>query len=228
MSEQDDLDELGEKLYSRLFSKHGEIAGKLTGMMLELPSAVIQLMLQDESVLNDGISKALHALDSERQVVWDTEEASASSESLGERLYDLVDLHNTGHTHKITGMLLEQRREDILQLLSDPKHLESKISIALKTLLEQGEEQRSVTDCSDSEADSIGEKLFELVQEIDPLHCANITGMLLEMETESLVQISKDPSLLKVAVQRAQSTFAEAVEQTPLSQSSQCHAVHHH
>ncbi|XP_076139802.1 uncharacterized protein LOC143122798 isoform X2 [Alosa pseudoharengus] len=209
MNEEENLDELGEKLYDRIFSKHGEIAGKLTGMMLELPDKVIMQMLQDESVLNDGISKALQALSPDSQVVFEVEEASASSDSLGERLYDLIDLHNTGHTHKITGMLLEQNKEAILQILSDPELLEKKINIALKTLLEQGEERTNMTESSDSEveSESIGEKLFNLVKQIDPTHSADITGMLLEMDSESLNQVLKDRSLLEVAVKRAQSAL---------------------
>ncbi|XP_076139801.1 uncharacterized protein LOC143122798 isoform X1 [Alosa pseudoharengus] len=210
MNEEENLDELGEKLYDRIFSKHGEIAGKLTGMMLELPDKVIMQMLQDESVLNDGISKALQALSPDSQVVFEVEEASASSDSLGERLYDLIDLHNTGHTHKITGMLLEQNKEAILQILSDPELLEKKINIALKTLLDrQGEERTNMTESSDSEveSESIGEKLFNLVKQIDPTHSADITGMLLEMDSESLNQVLKDRSLLEVAVKRAQSAL---------------------
>ncbi|KAL2100040.1 hypothetical protein ACEWY4_004434 [Coilia grayii] len=207
MTEEDDLDELGEKLYSLVSSKHGEIAGKLTGMLLELPDAVIKQMLQDESVLNDGISRALQALRQESQVVSEVEEASASSDSLGERLYDLIDLHNTGHTQKITGMLLEQTKEAVLQLLSDPELLEKKINIALKTLIEQGEEEANMTD-SDGEGESIGEKIFHLVEQIDPTHSADITGMLLEMDSESLNQVLRDRSLLEVAVQRAQSALA--------------------
>ncbi|KAG5272143.1 hypothetical protein AALO_G00162130 [Alosa alosa] len=209
MNEEENLDELGEKLYDRIFSKHGEIAGKLTGMMLELPDKVIMQMLQDESVLNDGISRALQALSPDSQVVCEVEEASASSDSLGERLYDLIDLHNTGHTHKITGMLLEQNKEAILQILSDPELLEKKINIALKTLLEQGEERTNMTESSDSEveSESIGEKLFNLVKQIDHTHSADITGMLLEMDSESLNQVLKDRSLLEVAVKRAQSAL---------------------
>lgn len=34
MNEEEDLDELGEKLYDLIFSKHGEIAGKLTGEIM--------------------------------------------------------------------------------------------------------------------------------------------------------------------------------------------------
>ncbi|XP_063066128.1 uncharacterized protein LOC134457996 [Engraulis encrasicolus] len=207
MIENADQEELGEKLYNVVFSKHGEIAGKLTGMLLELPDSVITQMLQDETVLNDGISRALQALNQESQVS-EAEEASASSDSLGERLYDLIDLHNTGHTHKITGMLLEQKKEAVLQLLSDPELLEKKINVALKTLAEQGEEQEDNMTDSDSEAESFGEKIFRLVEQIDPTHSADITGMLLEMDSESLSQILGDRSLLEVAVQRAQTALA--------------------
>ncbi|XP_062410497.1 uncharacterized protein LOC134100991 isoform X2 [Sardina pilchardus] len=209
MNEEEEMDELGEKLYDLIFSKHGEIAGKLTGMMLELPDKVIKQMLQDESVLNDGISRALQALSPDSQVVCEVEETSASSDSLGERLYDLIDLHNTGHTHKITGMLLEQNKEAILQILSDPELLEKKINIALKTLLEQEEEGTNMIESSDSEveSESVGEKLFNLVKQIDPTHSADITGMLLEMDSKSLNQVMKDHSMLEVAVKRAQSAL---------------------
>lgn len=217
MTEEDDLDELGEKLYDLIFSKHGEIAGKLTGMLLELPDTVIKQMLQDESVLNDGMNRALQALSPDRQEVCEVDKASGSSDSLGERLYDLIELHNTGHTHKITGMLLEQDKEAIVQILSDPELLEKKINIALKTLLEQGEQDANMTESSDSEVESMGEKLFNLVKQIDPTHSADITGMLLEMDSETLSQVLKDRSLLEVAVQRAQSAL-EAHAHTPSSE----------
>lgn len=33
--------------------------------------------------------------------------ASVSSDSLGEQLFDLIDLYNTGHTQKITGTFID-------------------------------------------------------------------------------------------------------------------------
>ncbi|KAK1803305.1 hypothetical protein P4O66_004087 [Electrophorus voltai] len=59
---------------------------------------------------------------------------SVSLDSLGEQLYDLIDLYNTGHTQKITGMLLEQKRESVRHLLSDPALLEERVKMALETL----------------------------------------------------------------------------------------------
>jgi len=36
---------------------------------------------------------------------------SVSSDSLGEQLYDLIDLYNTGHTQKITGTFIDTAKK---------------------------------------------------------------------------------------------------------------------
>lgn len=46
--------------------------------------------------------------------------------------------------------------------------------------LRQGDEETDVSDCSDrEEVESIGETLFNAVHQLDPNHCADITGELL-------------------------------------------------
>ncbi|KAM9338211.1 uncharacterized protein ABDE67_017771 [Symphorus nematophorus] len=209
MDEEEDLETLGEQLYNLIHPKHKEKAGKLTGMLLELPGPVLSQMLQDEATLNTAVEKALRALqlaqEPSKVPCKDDDDVSVSSDSLGEQLFELVDVYNTGHSQKITGMLLEQHKEAVLKLLSDPKLLEEQVNFALKTLEEQCMEETDISDSSDADdTDRLGEKLFSLVEELDPLHANDITGMLLEMEPAALQQLLSDHTMLEVAVQKAQ------------------------
>ncbi|XP_042365719.1 uncharacterized protein LOC121960173 [Plectropomus leopardus] len=212
MDEEEDLETLGEKLYSLIYPKHKETAGKLTGMLLELPAAVLSQMLQDEATLTAAVEKALRALqlsqDPSKGTCKDEDDVSVSSDSLGEQLFELVDVYNTGHSQKITGMLLEQHKEVVLNLLSDPKLLEEQVNFALKTLKQQDMEETDVSDTSDADdTERIGEKIFSLVEELDPLHANDITGMLLEMEPAALQQLLSDHGMLELAVQKAQAAL---------------------
>ncbi|XP_054468926.1 uncharacterized protein LOC129102702 isoform X2 [Anoplopoma fimbria] len=138
----------------------------------------------------------------------DDDDVSGSSDSLGEQLFEMVDVYNTGHSHKITGMLLEQHKEAVLNLLSDPKLLEEQVNFALKTLKELNMEGTDISDTSDADdTERLGEKIFSLVEEMDPLHANDITGMLLEMDPAALQQLLSDHTLLEVAVQKAQAAL---------------------
>ncbi|KAF7696846.1 uncharacterized protein LOC124397785 [Silurus meridionalis] len=220
MDNEEDLESLGEKLYDRVSLNHADMAPKLTGMLLELPGAVISQMLQDEALLSKALEKALAALhhDTSKSPSQEDDVDSVSLDSLGEQLYELINLYDTGYTQKITGMLLEQEKKVVHQLLSDPVLLEEKVNMALKTLqgasCTQGQGETDVSDISDQdEVEVIGEKLFALVQEIEPVHCADITGMLLEMDLGKLHQILSDRTMLVFAVQRAKSARENALNQ---------------
>nr|XP_046230546.1 uncharacterized protein LOC124051325 isoform X2 [Scatophagus argus] len=179
------------------------------GMLLELPGPVLRQMLQDEAMLTAAVEKALRALqpaqETSKAASKDEDDVSVSSDSLGEQLFELVDVYNTGHSQKITGMLLEQHNEAVLKLLSDPKLLEEQVNVALKTLKEQSVEETDISDSSDADdTEKLGEKLFSLVEELDPLRANDITGMLLEMESAALQQLLGDHAGLQVAVRKAQ------------------------
>ncbi|XP_069025566.1 polyadenylate-binding protein 1-A [Embiotoca jacksoni] len=209
---EEDLETLGEQLYSRIYPKHTERAGKLTGMLLELPRPVLSQMLRDEAMLSAAVEKALRALqlaqDPSRVTSKDEDDVSVSSDSLGDQLFELVDVYNTGHSQKITGMLLELHNDVVLNLLSDPKLLEEKVKLALNTLKEQSVEETDVSDSSEADdSERLGEKLFSLVEKMDPLHANDITGMLLEMDPAALQQLLRDHTMLKVAVQKAQAAL---------------------
>lgn len=55
-------------------------------------------------MLNPGpyINKPYDSVSS-KESCKDKDDASASSDSLGEQLFDLVEVYNTGHSQKITG-----------------------------------------------------------------------------------------------------------------------------
>ncbi|XP_054468925.1 uncharacterized protein LOC129102702 isoform X1 [Anoplopoma fimbria] len=212
MDAAEDLETLGEQLYSLIYPKHKENAGKLTGMLLELPGPVLNQMVQDKATLTAGVEKALQALqlaqEHSKGTCKDDDDVSGSSDSLGEQLFEMVDVYNTGHSHKITGMLLEQHKEAVLNLLSDPKLLEEQVNFALKTLKELNMEGTDISDTSDADdTERLGEKIFSLVEEMDPLHANDITGMLLEMDPAALQQLLSDHTLLEVAVQKAQAAL---------------------
>ncbi|TNN55500.1 Polyadenylate-binding protein, cytoplasmic and nuclear [Liparis tanakae] len=136
----------------------------------------------------------------------DVDNVSVSSDSLGEQLFELVDVLNTGHAQKIT----------------DPKLLGEQVNFALKTLKEQNTE----TDTSDtSDADDterLGEKIFSLVDELDPLHANDITGMMLEMDPAALHQLLGDHAMLQAAVQKARAAL-DTRSQTPEEHSNILH-----
>ncbi|XP_038589122.1 uncharacterized protein LOC119914135 [Micropterus salmoides] len=212
MDEEEDLETLGEQLYNLIYPKHKETAGKLTGMLLELPGTVLSQMLQDEATLTAAVEKALRALQLAQEPskvrCKDEDDVSMSSDSLGEQLFELVDVYNTGHSQKITGMLLEQRKEAVINLLSDPKQLEEQVNFALKTLKEQNLEETDISDSSDTDdTERLGEKIFSLVEELDPRHANDITGMLLEMDPTALQQLLSDHTMLEGAVQKAQAAL---------------------
>ncbi|TNM92282.1 uncharacterized protein [Takifugu rubripes] len=214
MDDREDLETLGEQLYTIIYPKHKDDAGKLTGMLLELPAPVVNQMLQDEATLTTAVEKALRALQgsqeskSSKVPCKDEDDVSASSDSLGEQLFELVDVYNTGHSQKITGMLLEQHKDAVLRLLSDPKLMEEQVNSALRILKEQSIEETDVSDSSDAEdRERLGDKVFSLVEELDPLHANDITGMLLEMDHTALQQLICDRKMLDVAVRKARAAL---------------------
>uniref|UniRef100_A0A3B3ZM62 PABC domain-containing protein n=1 Tax=Periophthalmus magnuspinnatus TaxID=409849 RepID=A0A3B3ZM62_9GOBI len=170
-------------------------------MLLELPFAVLVQMLQDEALLTAAVDKALKALQEANtpSKVKLEDDVSSSSDSLGEQLFELVELYNTGYSQKITGMLLEQQKHVVVSLLSNPKLLEEQVNQALETL------KNDSLDVDDPE--EFGEKLFSAVERINQDHANDITGMLLEMDHTTLHQLLCDNSMLEAAVQKALSAL---------------------
>lgn len=210
MNDEEEVDGLGEELYNRICIQHQETAGKLTGMLLELPCKILVQLLQDETMLTEAVEKAVKALqeaNAPSKIKLNNEDnVSTSSDSLGEQLFHLVDLFNTGNSQKITGMLLEQPKEVVMSLISDQKLLEEQVNQAQEVLKKQT--VNAASDLSDVDSEELGERLFSLVEQLDRDHANDITGMLLEMDCKVLHQLLCDHTMLKVAVQKALSVLA--------------------
>lgn len=211
MNDEEDVDRLGEELYNRIFTKHQESAGKITGMLLELPCTVLVQLLQDESMLTVAVDKAVKALQEAKEpsILKQNNEdnKSTSSESLGEQLFELVDLYNTGFSQKITGMLLEQPKDVVIRLLSDQALLEEQVNQAGEALkLQSLATPSESTDADDTE--ELGERIYSCVEQLDPDHANDITGMLLEMDRTALHQLLGNHRMLKVAIQKARSALS--------------------
>ncbi|XP_067825762.1 uncharacterized protein [Heptranchias perlo] len=188
-------------------------------MLLELPVPVLDQMIHDEKLLSAGLQKALSTLQSSTEkcmfkIVQDDTD-SDSTDSLGDQLYDLVDIHNTGHSEKITGMLLELGRNEVKKLVSDSQLLEQKIHIAQEALEQKMPDERKVSNSSDFDdvKEKLGEKIFEQVEKIDPQNCAYITGMLLEIDPSAIQVLLTDRLALHAAVERAQAALSQSAAQ---------------
>ncbi|XP_043914646.1 uncharacterized protein LOC122790988 [Protopterus annectens] len=210
------LNMLGETLYNKIYPVYPNSASKLTGMLLELPLLMLEQMVEDDQLLSRGLKKALDTLTQTSaksyKELQKTEVQCDSMETLGEELYDLVDVYKTGHSEKITGMLLELGKEQVKQLLVDPHQLERCIHTALKTLqqAEAPEKQKTLNLDSKNIKEKLAEKLFTEVENIDANNSATITGMLLEMESSFLHTIINDKKAIEDAVTRAQAALTES------------------
>ena len=59
------------------------------------------------------------------------------------------------------------------------------------------------SECHDEEKQKIGEKLFEIIKELNPDQAAKITGMLMEMDSSKLEKLLSDRQELKKKVEDA-------------------------
>ncbi|XP_078082707.1 uncharacterized protein LOC144502524 isoform X2 [Mustelus asterias] len=191
-------------------------------MLLELPVPVLGQMIQDEKLLSAGLQKALDTLQDSTEKWQDINKClfklvqddadSDSTDSLGDQLYDLVDTHNTGHSEKITGMLLEMGRNEVKKLVSDLQLLEERIQLAQEVLELKTPDERKMSNSSDCDdvKEKLGEKIFEQVEKIDPQNCACITGMLLEIDPSAIQMLLTDRLALQAAVEKAQAVLSQS------------------
>ncbi|XP_071948281.1 uncharacterized protein [Antedon mediterranea] len=188
-------DVLGDHLYSLVVSLNitADEAAQVTGMLLEMGNNEVLRILQDKKLLQVQVKAAQGAL--KRR----SDYKSFDNEELAEKLYQRVEDQEQDNCAKITGMLLELDCDVIEKLLLSNKDLDVAISKA-KACLDNNENRSQVTDRG---KDEIGEELFDKVVEIYPDLAAKITGMLLEMNVESLKVLLTCPQLLKEKVDMA-------------------------
>merc|ERR1719355_250308 len=62
---------LGTKLYPAIAKYQPELAGKITGMMLEMDNSELLMLLESDTQLKTKVDEALRVLESQRLSVWE-------------------------------------------------------------------------------------------------------------------------------------------------------------
>jgi predicted aspartyl protease len=112
---------LGEELYPLIFASQPELAGKITGMILELDNTEIRSLIESPDKLEEKITEAL-------------EEIKKIKNALGEELYPLIFASQPELAGRITGMILELDNTEIRSLIESPDKLGEMIAEALEVL----------------------------------------------------------------------------------------------
>ncbi|CAO2035663.1 unnamed protein product [Urochloa humidicola] len=144
---------------------------------------------------------------------------------LGERLYPVVQQLEPYQAPKVTGMLLEMDQTEILHLLVSPEALKSMVAEAMDVLHKAyssalatqiailtsalanttPEEQRLI----------LGERLYPLVQQLEPYQAPKVTGMLLELDQTEILHLLVSPEALKSRVAEAMTVLWKAYFSAP-------------
>ncbi|CAI9738399.1 polyadenylate-binding B-like isoform X2 [Octopus vulgaris] len=141
-------------------------------------------------------------------------------ESLGNHLHSQITTRFPQLTYslvsKITGILLECGEKEVLAMLQNGPKLQMRISQVLRTLYTDQPSHSQITspqpiDNSVEWTDEDSEKLFDKVATIEPVHCAKITGMLLEGDKNFLRQSLINEDLLKSAICKARLTYLQSI-----------------
>jgi len=122
---------IGERLYPLIHNSQPDLAGKITGMLLEMDNSELLHFLESPGALKHKITEALQVLEAHKNMI-------------GERLYPLIHNSQPDLAGKITGMLLEMDNSELLHLLESPDALNHKITEALQVL--EAHNQNSTTD----------------------------------------------------------------------------------
>lgn len=149
----------------------------------------------------------------------ETTSLPTTKEILGEHLHHKVSFilrtifpnsresyENIQTVSKITGMLLERSEEWLKHLLADNDKLLEDVTQSLQCL------EVNFLSSQPPSNDDLGDILYERVLEIDSNAAAQITGMLLEMDTVGLINLLSDDAMLLPAVAKATAALESHTE----------------
>ena len=125
---------------------------------------------------------------------------------LGTELFKLVSNINKEQASKITGMLLELGTQRVLDLIDTPDELRNKV-IECMDLLEKYRKDQRLEHISTLTPEDLhnflGTELFKLVSNINKPQAGKITGMLLQLGTQSVLDLIDTPEELRNKVREA-------------------------
>ncbi|XP_038065653.1 uncharacterized protein LOC119735791 [Patiria miniata] len=148
---------LGERLHPLIKRSHGQLAGKITGMLLEIDNSKLLHMLESYELLKAKVEEAVNVLkahqakdgptlsNAQRITTFSGQEPLTSSmlaaatpqqqkQMLGERLHPLIKCSHGQLAGKITGMLLEIDNSELLHMLESYELLKAKVEEAVNVL----------------------------------------------------------------------------------------------
>ncbi|XP_048776295.2 polyadenylate-binding protein 1-like [Ostrea edulis] len=154
---------LGERLFPLISQMFPDLAGKITGMLLEIDNSELLYLLESQESLESKVKEAVAVLQAGQMNKQPpeqnpgTQQATPQSvivkgqdpltatmlatappqkqkEMLGERLFPLISQMFPDLAGKITGMLLEIDNSELLYLLESQESLESKVKEAVAVL----------------------------------------------------------------------------------------------
>ncbi|XP_060064291.1 uncharacterized protein LOC132544685 [Ylistrum balloti] len=209
---------VGEHLYSKVLEscRNESHAQKVTGILLECGKEEAFRLLEDKDFLGSRIRLAENTLKECGSYINGNElvKALPASEilplSVADKLFEKVSEIEPALSCQITGMLLEAESVEVEMMLQNSNILKQAVSQALLSLsATESEVAEEVSDnesdeCSVSE-DSIGDQLFEAVENIypDPDTASKITGMLMESGSLGLDQLLQDKQNLTTRIHLA-------------------------
>ncbi|KAL1117354.1 hypothetical protein AAG570_004680, partial [Ranatra chinensis] len=133
----DDREELGGQLFLEVSLCETELCAQITGMLLELDTATIKLLLDNQDLLQEAVEKAKNEFIAYINLKKEKEE-------LGEEIYERVcEYHDASTAGRLTGMLLELDTVWLRRLLKDPDAMRNKIEVAFEALTNYQSEESS-------------------------------------------------------------------------------------
>ena len=181
---------IGEELYGLVSVLNTEHAEKITGMLLEIDTEQLEVIVKDQVALEEKVNQALKALNNQIEKPETASLAEQESEKtlLGEKLYYIISEWYPDQAGKITGMLLELDITTLNLLLKDSAALKEKASHAAKTLTETTsekeiplvlQEDKKIPD-SRTRHSLLAQQLYSVIHKWYPERAEKLTEMLVE------------------------------------------------
>lgn len=199
------------QLYLVVREQEPELATRLTGMFAHWQPAQLLELLRDSALRERQVTEARAALNQSRDV------EIPKKSALEERLYARVGTLEKGQ-HKaahITGLLMQEDESTLQLMMTNDKVLESFVTGARRDFGSYHQQVYSTADMEQcgrdvAEADTFADAVFQRVSTVYKHNAPKITGMVLEMEPQSLYKLLADDTSFRAAIESCR----EALEAT--------------
>ncbi|KAJ7378294.1 hypothetical protein OS493_023541 [Desmophyllum pertusum] len=238
-----DKTSIGEELYELVCTFDSDQADKITGMLLEMDLKDLEIIVKNQTALEEKVNEALTALNGQFSKAETTTSSVDEQEDKtlhGEQLYYLISEWFPDDTDKITGMLLELDVTTLNSLLKDPEALKEKATHAANALSETNinkeiphslaSTSNSIQECrdntlSDSEMKPVlAEQLYNIIEEWYPGKAEQLTGMLMDVDCATLETLVLNEQMLKEKLEGALDAVYKTAQTVPDRESTKHHS----